>query len=507
MKNTKRATAFLFYLLISSSATSIHAQQASVDAIQSSKGAIDSMFTRFARTQHFPGLSYALIAEGKLVHAGNYGLINIEKKLPSSSSAAFRIASMSKSFTAMAILKLRDMGKLNLDDPAYKYIPEMKNQKYLTGDAAPVTIRHLLSHEAGFPEDNPWGDRQLAVPDATLQKMIREGISYSNDPGIEYEYSNLGFAMLGLIIKNVSGTSYQDFIATNIWKPLGMNNTWWEYSKVPGEKLAHGYRWVNGNWVEQPMLHDGAYGAMGGMITTIEDFSKYVIFHLSAWPPSDNKESGPVSRSAVREIQHPVSVPMMNASYKYPSGRPCPTLSAYSFGLRYTKDCDGRISVGHAGGLPGFGSQWTILPQYGIGIISFSNLTYASAGYINGAVLDSIIALSHLKPRAIPVSPILKKRQEQLVKLLPSWEGAAESGIFAENFFLDYFNDDLNKQASDVFRSIGTIVKVHEIVPENNLRGEFLIEGTTGSCIVYFTLTPEKSPLIQEYDIELVRKR
>ena len=96
---------------------------------------------------------------------------------------------------------------------------------------------------------------------------------------------------------------------------------------------------------------------------------------------------------------------------------------------------------------------------------------------------------------------------EQLVKLLPSWEGATESGIFAENFFLDYFSVDLKKQASEDFKSIGNIVKVHEIIPENNLRGEFLIEGTTGSCIVYFTLTPEANPLIQEYDIELVRKR
>jgi CubicO group peptidase (beta-lactamase class C family) len=505
MKNTKRPAAFLFFLFLFGFVKFSHAQQSSVDAIQSSKQVIDSMFTRFARAQHFPGLSYALISDGKLVHSGNYGLINIEKKLPSSSSAAFRIASMSKSFTAMAILKLRDMGKLRLDEPADKYIPEMKNQQYLTKDAAPITIRNLLSHEAGFPEDNPWGDRQLAVPDGTLQKMINEGLSYSNNPGIEYEYSNLGFAMLGLIIKNVSGTSYQDFIATNIWKPLGMNNTFWEYSKVPQDKLAHGYRFINDNWVEQPMLHDGAYGAMGGMITTIEDFSKYVIFHLCAWPPSDIKESGPVSRSAVREMQHPVSVPTMNASYKYPSGRPCPTLSAYSFGLRFTKDCDGRISVGHAGGLPGFGSQWTILPQYGIGIISFSNVTYAAAGYINVAVLDSVIALSHLKQRAIPVSDILKTRQEQFVKLLPSWEGAADSGIFAENFFLDYFTDDLKKQASDIFKSIGRIVKVHDIVPENNLRGEFLIEGTTGSCIVYFTLTPEKNPLIQEYDIELVK--
>jgi hypothetical protein len=221
---------------------------------------------------------------------------------------------------------------------------------------------------------------------------------------------------------------------------------------------------------------------------------------------SDDTESGPVLRSAVREIQHPVSVPSMNASYRYPSGRPCPMLSAYSFGLRYTKDCDGRITVGHAGGLPGFGSQWTILPQYGIGIISFSNLTYASAGYINVAVLDSIIALTHLKPAVIPVSGILKQRQQQLLKLLPAWEGAAESGIFAENFFLDYFTNDLKKQASDIFKSIGTIVKVHDIIPENNLRGEFLIEGTAGSCIVYFTLTPEKNPLIQEYDIEPVRK-
>ena len=153
-----------------------------------------------------------------------------------------------------------------------------------------------MSHEAGFPEDNPWGDRQLAVLDATLQKMIKEGISYSNDPGIEYEYSNLGFAMLGLIIKNVSGTTYQDFICKNIWKPLGMNNTYWEYAEVPANRLAHGYRWINDHWVEQPILHDGAYGAMGGMITTIEDFSKYVLFHLSAWPPSDKDESGPVTR-------------------------------------------------------------------------------------------------------------------------------------------------------------------------------------------------------------------
>jgi CubicO group peptidase (beta-lactamase class C family) len=107
---------------------------------------------------------------------------------------------MSKSFTAMAILKLRDEGKLNLDDPAYKYIPELKNLHYPTADAPHITIRHLLSHSAGFPEDNPWGDRQLADNDKDLMAFIGKQISFSNPPGIAYEYSNLGFALLGKII-------------------------------------------------------------------------------------------------------------------------------------------------------------------------------------------------------------------------------------------------------------------------------------------------------------------
>ncbi len=85
---------------------------------------------------------------------------------------------MTKSFTAMGILKLRDAGKLSLDDPAWKYIPEMKKVKYLTNDAPSITIRHLLTHSAGFPEDNPWGDRQLADSDADLIKIINEGVGF-----------------------------------------------------------------------------------------------------------------------------------------------------------------------------------------------------------------------------------------------------------------------------------------------------------------------------------------
>ena len=96
----------------------------------------------------------------------------------------------------MAILKLRDEGKLSLDDKASKYIPELKNQG-LTTDAAPITIRDLLTHAAGFPEDNPWGDRQLEKTSQEFLAFIKKGIHFSTATGLSYEYSNVGFACSG----------------------------------------------------------------------------------------------------------------------------------------------------------------------------------------------------------------------------------------------------------------------------------------------------------------------
>src|SRR5574339_544339 len=177
---------------------------------------IDKIFKDYADSNHLPGVAYGLVVDGKLVYKGNVGYTNIEKKTPVTSSSLFRIASMSKSFASMAILKLRDEGKLNVDDPAYLYIPALKNLKYPTADAPHITIRHLMTHGAGFPEDNPWGDRQLADTDKDLMEFLGKQISFSNPPGIAYEYSNLGFALLGKIITNVSGMRYEDYIKKNI---------------------------------------------------------------------------------------------------------------------------------------------------------------------------------------------------------------------------------------------------------------------------------------------------
>ena len=499
----KKIKFFLTFSLISVFAN-INAQNSS-ESIKPFLPTIEQICKDFAKSEHLPSLVYGLVVDGKLVHTGNIGIINTTTKTVANSASVYRIASMSKSFTAMAILQLRDAEKLRLDDPAYLYIPELKGQKFST-DSPEITIRHLLTHAAGFPEDNPWGDRQLAISDETMLKMFKKGISISNTPGTAYEYSNMGFAMLGYIIKKVSGQTYQTYINENILKPLGMVNTYWDYAKVPQNQLVKGYRWLDENWVEQPMLGDGAYGAMGGMLTTMDDFAKYTAFHLSD-AVSEAKESVVLRRSSLREMHQPWNISTFNTENKNANGKIMPFVSAYGYGLRWVEDADHKIGIGHSGGLPGFGSNWKILPKYGIGIIAFANRTYAPVSGLNVQILDTLVALAHLKPKPLAVSPMLKQRQSALVNLLPEWKNAEATNIFAENFFLDYFPNSLRKEAEGIFNKVGKILKINEIIPENNLRGTFVLEGERGNIEVSFTLSPENPALIQEYNIREISKR
>ncbi|ODS83660.1 MAG: serine hydrolase [Chryseobacterium sp. SCN 40-13] len=488
------------FLFAGSATTSLAQANDRIKNIEAALPALDEMMRNTAKEKHFPALVYGIVVDGRMIHTGNTGYTNVADKFLANRQSVFRIASMTKSFTASAILKLRDEGKLKLDDPAYLYIPEMKSLKYLTTDAAPVTIRNLLTHTAGLPEDNPWGDRQLATTDAQLLALIKKGISFSNNPATTMEYSNLGFALLGYIVKQVSGVTYQEYITKNILLPLGMAHTYWEYDKVPKKELAHGYRWVNNQWQEQPLLHDGTYGAMGGLMTSLEDFSNYLSFHLLSATPGNTPEKGPLKRSSVREMQRPWS--FSQAYNKNTStGAPCATVINYGYGLSWSKDCNENVTVGHSGGLPGFGSNWKIMPEYGVGIVSMANLTYAPMSAFNTIMLDTLIALAGLKPQKHQASAILTQRKEELLQLLPDWKNAEASGIFADNFFLDYFTDSLKKRATTLFNKAGKINRVGELVPENNLRGSFILEGENSNIEISFTLTPQNPPLIQEYQI------
>ncbi|WP_392536449.1 serine hydrolase domain-containing protein [Legionella sp. 227] len=469
-------------------------------AIQATFPVIDKMYQKYAEENHVPGYAYGIILDGRLVHTGSGGYTNIAKQIPATPQSMFRIASMTKSFTAMAILKLRDEGKLKLDDPASLYIPELKDQK-LTQDAPEITIRDLLTHSAGFPEDNPWGDRHLNNTDEELIALVKQGISLSNVPGTSFEYSNLGFALLGLIVKKASGVPYQEYIAANIWQPLNMKQVAWEFAQVPPNQLAHGYQWMNGYWQEEPVLHDGSYASMGGMIASIESFSHYVTLHQAAWPARDDAETGPIKRSSIREMHQPwrfYAVDSKDEVY----GRACPTISAYGYGLRWSRDCNAKVAVGHSGGLPGFGSNWLLLPEYGMGVVLLTNVTYASAETINVQVVNKLINEAHLKPRELPPSRILNERQKALVKLLPTWKDAKASGVFAANFFLDSSIASLQNKTQELFKKAGKILKVGRVIPENQLRGYFILKGEKANLKVSFTLSPENPALIQDYQIE-----
>lgn len=463
---------------------------------------VDSILARFYREQHIPGMAYGVVMNGELIYANYQGYTDLASKTPVNKRSAFRIASMSKSVTAMAILILRDQGKLRLDAPAWTYIPEMKQTRYLTRDAPAITVRDLLTHRAGFPEDNPYGDRQLSDTDAELMQLMKDNPSFSNVPGLYYEYSNLGFALLGTIIKNVSGQSYQQFIINQIFKPLGMLDTYWEYSKVPPSQLAHGYRWIDDQWKEEALLKDGSWGAMGGLITTVEDFAKYMNLHLQAWPVRDGKETGPLKRSSIREMHQLWNINSINPRL---NNKDCAAAVGYGYGLGITRDCRGNMYIAHGGGLPGFGSHWMIKPNYNIGILIFSNRTYAPASRLSLPILDSLVKLADLQPYQLPASGILEKRKTQLVSFLPDWKDAERSNIFAENFFPDYPIDALRKQAKTVFERAGPIKEITPVKPENNLRGSFDMIGERSIIRVYFTLSPEHEPKIQEYRISAIR--
>jgi hypothetical protein len=140
-------------------------------------------------------------------------------------------------------------------------------------------------------------------------------------------------------------------------------------------------------------------------------------------------------------------------------------------------------------------------------VVAFANRTYAGVGVANLQVLDTIIKIAGLQPAQLPPSVILEKRKTELIKLLPDWHHAEQSGIFAENFFPDYPIDSLKKQAKDIFSKAGKIISVKEMKPENQLRGSFIMEGENIDIRVYFTLSPENPPLIQEYGIRAIPKQ
>jgi len=459
---------------------------------------VDRLMRDYAAQAHAPGAAWGIVVDGELAHTGTTGFRDVAAQAPVDADTVFRIASMTKSFTAMSILKLRDEGKLSLDDPAERYVPELAGLKYPTSDAPKITIRHLLSHAEGFPEDNPWGDRQLADSEDQLSAMLRGGVPFSNAPGLAYEYSNLGFAILGRVVANVSKMKYTDYVAANILKPLGMTSTTLEPKDVPANRLAKGYRWEDARWKDEPLLSNGSFGSMGGMLTSVRDLSRYVGVFLSAWPPHDGPETAPIRRASLREMQQ-VWRPAPATVTRDAGGAIQLNSGGYAFGLRSSSSCAFRHIVSHTGGLPGFGSIMMWLPDYGVGMIAFGNVTYTSWTRVTTTAMEAFVKAAGLRPRQPSPAPALVDARDKVSRLVAHWDDTLADSIGAENLFLDQTKD---RRRAEIERLLATVGACRpDAGPwdnvENALRGFWTMSCEKGKLQVAITLAPTMPPKVQ----------
>jgi CubicO group peptidase (beta-lactamase class C family) len=340
---------------------------------------IDEMAARFAARGGQPGIAYGVVADGELVHAGGLGESFAGGPAPQAGTA-FRIASMTKSFTASAIMLLREDGVLRLDDPAQRYVPELRGLRLPAGDSRPVTIRQLLTMTAGFPTDDPWGDRQQGMPLSSFDELLATGgVRCCWAPGTRFEYSNLGYAVLGRLITAVTGSGYEAAIRDMLLSPLGMTATGFAAEEFSPARVARGYRREeSGGWLELVPDSSGAFAPMGGIYSCVRDLARWVAGFADAFPArSDPDGDHPLGRAARREMQLPqVAIPAAGPpAYRFTG----PAAISYGFGLFAENDPSlGSISH-HSGGYPGYGSQMRWHPATGLGAIVLANSTYAAA--------------------------------------------------------------------------------------------------------------------------------
>jgi CubicO group peptidase (beta-lactamase class C family) len=458
--------------------------------------AIDSVIHAFAAQRRVPGYAYGIIIDGRLEHVVAGGVRDTRTRAAADTATVFRIASMSKSFAALSILQLRDQGKLSLDDPAERYVPELAQLRDATSDAPRITVRHLLTHSAGFPEDNPWGDQQLDATEVAFSAMMRDGIPFSSAPGTAYEYSNYGFAILGRIVTNVSGMPYARYLQERILRPLGMHRTTLETRDVDPRQLAHGYRLQDNEWLLEPPLPDGAFGVMGGMLTTPADLSRWVAFMLDAWPARDGAETGPVKRSSVREMQQL----QRYAGASMFAGGESLVLNAggYGYGLRVGQDCLFRHWVSHTGGLPGYGSIMKWLPEHGVGMIALGSLTYTPWTPVVDRSLALLQATGALEPRAPQPAPVLETRRAQVTRLVQEWSVPLADSLAAMNLFRDEPAERRRVQMARVRDEAGGECRSEgPLVAENALRGRWRMRCARGDLAVSITLAPTEPAQVQ----------
>ncbi|HEY0373948.1 MAG TPA: serine hydrolase domain-containing protein [Amnibacterium sp.] len=448
--------------------------------------AIDDLLAARIRDGRTPSVAYALVADGRIVHTGGFA---DEAVTPvPGPDTAFRIASCTKSFTAVAMLQQRDAGRLDLDAPVGEYLP------LATVPAASPTVAQLASMAAGFPTDDPWGDRQESLPLDEFDRMAAAGFRIIDRPGARFEYSNLGYALLGRVLERVSGRRYLDLVREDVLTPLGLDGVGYDRSVAAPGGIATGFARFGGRWEPQPFADPGAFSPIGGVFATPRALATWVAWLADAWRPG---ASDAVLPAASRRDAQTARIRIEGAA-------------SYGYGLFLEDHPRHGLLVSHSGGYPGYGSHMRWHAGTGIGIVVLENARYSGAAVPAARalelVLDQIVA-----PEAVPdVWPETLAARETVERLLRRWDDAAADALFAENIVLDE-SIERRRATIDALTAragIGAetpVLPLERAAPSSRTRAHlaWTVPGATGALRVEIRLTPELHPTVQTLTVRL----
>lgn len=316
------------------------------------RGRIASTVTRFRDANSVPGISTALVQNGKPVWSEGFGVADLENYVPATSSTLYRLGSISKSITAVAILQLSEQGKLDLDAPVQKYCPTFPQKE------APITARQLLGHLGGIRHYNPDGKgdvpensaRHFATMEESLQLFAADPLVAK--PGTEFHYSTYGYTLLGCMLEGAASQKYVDYVRENVFQPAKMDQTQADdfFSVV-----AHRTRWYHkdkSGVVRNAGVLDSSYKIPGGgLISSADDMANFEAAMLA----------DKLVRHATRDL--------MWTMEKTTVGEPP------QYGLGWDiRDRFGLRTVGHNGGQQGTTTVMIIVPEKSAGVIVLANM-------------------------------------------------------------------------------------------------------------------------------------
>jgi CubicO group peptidase (beta-lactamase class C family) len=463
------------------------------------RAAVDALVAAFAAERRCPSVVWGVVRGGELACHGTYGSV---RGAPPTERTVYRIASMTKSFSAAMTLLLRDEGTLRLDDPIGDHAPELGHLRSPTSDAPPITIRDLLAMSSGLVGDDPWADRHLDLTDAELDALVADGLVFARSTGACFEYSNLGYALLGRVVLRATGVRLRDHVTERLLRPLGLRDTTWD--QPDHDDWALPLRWLDDQWVEElPTPPDGTIAPMGGLWTTIADLARWIAFLADGFPARDGADEGPLNRASRREMQTP---------QRYAGQRTLRELripASYGYGTTVLDEPTHGTVVGHSGGLPGYGSNMRWRPGGSIGVLAMSNTTYAPMTELAARIHD-LVAEQGVVPADEPTpTPTVMRLADALIEVLTAWSAGEPvtdrrlEEVFADNVGPDDAFDRRARQAAEH----GPIT-VSDRRATSDASAE--LRGTTldgRPATVTFALSPCRPPRIQAYEIEVGEPR